>query len=541
MQREKNQFTIISILKNIALPVVLAIISAEIHRRMTQSGFLDSFIFLIISFAGFLAIDHIYRARIVPLFHRNKNTYSASVVVFDKSLQKVLLEKRPLTKRLYSGMYCLPGGHVKVNEEIEDTAKRELYEETKLTVNDLYYVRSYHDHDHAITMFIYCLRYENGQSYKSYNWFQLTDIHKIESELAPNIKDAIFRSRTYLETYGLIGKLDNIIEKSSSNVLENIKKIDGKSGWDQYLYIEGVGIIGASIGLLILADRILPYKNKKIESVQDTLIKEVNNDGGWGTRSTKLASKSKGCFLSIVESTAFALLGLMKSGIDKNNEIIRRGIKWLNDNAFENGSFGVNKHTKSRRVFSTCLALLALDEYGNSDDLIDKGIDWLGSVQLENGGWPHGNIYRSSIDKKNDNIATSSLALYTLFELGKLESDHHIIRNAITYLDGAISDSSKINDSSEIDFATDENASRQYRIEVKYDTNALLLLAISKIKNNYSDFEHDLVRKIVANYNIDTNWSHSMTPGRHPIWATYFNNLALQEVRRKLANQTILN
>ena len=57
---------------------------------------------------------------------------TVDVVIFSviKDDLKVLLIKRG--KKPYKGLWAIPGGFVKVNESLEDAAKRKLYEETNL-------------------------------------------------------------------------------------------------------------------------------------------------------------------------------------------------------------------------------------------------------------------------------------------------------------------------------------------------------------------------------------------------------------------------
>lgn len=63
---------------------------------------------------------------------------TADVVLFavDGPL-RVLLIRRALDHDTFPGYWALPGGHVDPNENTDDAARRELAEETGLTVNDL--------------------------------------------------------------------------------------------------------------------------------------------------------------------------------------------------------------------------------------------------------------------------------------------------------------------------------------------------------------------------------------------------------------------
>jgi len=47
---------------------------------------------------------------------------------------KFLVERRSLDEKVDPGIVCLPGGHVKINESIEEALKRELREELDIEV-----------------------------------------------------------------------------------------------------------------------------------------------------------------------------------------------------------------------------------------------------------------------------------------------------------------------------------------------------------------------------------------------------------------------
>lgn len=51
--------------------------------------------------------------------------------IIENDKGEILLEKRH-----DNGMYCLPGGAIELNETVSDALKREIYEETGITLND---------------------------------------------------------------------------------------------------------------------------------------------------------------------------------------------------------------------------------------------------------------------------------------------------------------------------------------------------------------------------------------------------------------------
>lgn len=53
---------------------------------------------------------------------------------------KFLVERRRLDETIDPGIVCLPAGHVKPNENLEDALKREMMEELSIQVNEAQFV-----------------------------------------------------------------------------------------------------------------------------------------------------------------------------------------------------------------------------------------------------------------------------------------------------------------------------------------------------------------------------------------------------------------
>ena len=68
---------------------------------------------------------------------------------------KFLVERRRWDETIDPGIVCLPAGHVKPNESLEDALKREMMEELGIQVNDMkfvcknFYVASNGERQHA--------------------------------------------------------------------------------------------------------------------------------------------------------------------------------------------------------------------------------------------------------------------------------------------------------------------------------------------------------------------------------------------------------
>jgi len=69
--------------------------------------------------------------------------------------EKFLVERRRLDETIDPGIVCLPAGHVKPNEGLEDALKREMMEELGIQVNNMkfvcknFYVASNGERQHA--------------------------------------------------------------------------------------------------------------------------------------------------------------------------------------------------------------------------------------------------------------------------------------------------------------------------------------------------------------------------------------------------------
>ena len=70
------------------------------------------------------------------------NNITVGITVFDKSLNRVILKQRE-SGNIFSDKYGIPGGRVKIGENLVSAIRRELYEENCLIIDNLSYIKSY--------------------------------------------------------------------------------------------------------------------------------------------------------------------------------------------------------------------------------------------------------------------------------------------------------------------------------------------------------------------------------------------------------------
>lgn len=72
---------------------------------------------------------------------------------------RFLVERRRLDKKVDPGIVCLPAGHVKPSETLEDALKREMLEELGIQVREMLFVcRNYYVASNGEKQHAYCYR-----------------------------------------------------------------------------------------------------------------------------------------------------------------------------------------------------------------------------------------------------------------------------------------------------------------------------------------------------------------------------------------------
>lgn len=126
---------------------------------------------------------------------------TCSFVLCVNENDEVLLQKRK--KQPYLGIINIPGGKVQFGESTHDAGIRELYEESKLTINSMKLkmideVRTYNHNKHIfahIIAYTYVCREFDGKLEKEnqegeMKWYSLNEIQYVE-DIFPNLKKTI--------------------------------------------------------------------------------------------------------------------------------------------------------------------------------------------------------------------------------------------------------------------------------------------------------------------------------------------------------------
>jgi 8-oxo-dGTP pyrophosphatase MutT (NUDIX family) len=109
---------------------------------------------------------------------------------------KLLLLKRGNSAPWMPNKYCLPGGKIEPDESLVDAASRELYEETKISVDSRYLtpIDIYYHSSYSKKAFIYqpkdepniILNYEHSD----YVWNSVTEIYS-RDDTVPSVKKVV--------------------------------------------------------------------------------------------------------------------------------------------------------------------------------------------------------------------------------------------------------------------------------------------------------------------------------------------------------------
>lgn len=411
-------------------------------------------------------------------------------LIFNSEKDMVLLIRRP-SDVIFPNTYSVPGGRIKQNESIESAALRELYEETHTKVNQYAYLKCYF-YD-SVCLFVFTAICDDLKD----KMIPVEDLDGIN--LAPNIGTAIKDALDYYYNYSIDTNFNikSLIDDIINNVANNKISINGKIGYDHFLFQQRIGTLGSAVGLNILSKSPSNFELKK--EVLHTLLEAQLPDGGWGIKSHDNKK-------SILESTCYSLQAIALFEEAKDSKIA--AIRWLYENRLEDFSWGTNITAPKGKVTSTCLAITTLCLIGEKDN-INESIQWLIDAQNTDGGW----AFDKSIKKSN--VTATSLAIIALCHV--LDNNNEIIDRAVSWLEDRLNDSD-IREESEVSYIDEK------RFEFKHSTIIYALSALMCCSGTEAINPPKLlhyISEILTKRNENGFWEHDSTPGYFPIWHTY--------------------
>ena len=151
---------------------------------------------------------------------------------------------------------------------------------------------------------------------------------------------------------------------------------DGAAGWYHYLDDAHPGVTASAVGLYCfhLAGISFERTDEVVEYLVAQQIKRPEGCGGWSVRTTS--------GVPIVEATAWVVRALSVTGSGRAPcwQALEAGAQWLADN--QNTDFGWGSYKgQPSRIFTTVLAMLALEECGGFSDTLANAQKWLNDAQ----------------------------------------------------------------------------------------------------------------------------------------------------------------
>jgi 8-oxo-dGTP pyrophosphatase MutT (NUDIX family) len=140
----------------------------------------------------------------------------ASVIIFNKAGQVLMLHRSD------NDCWCFPGGTMELGENIEDAARREVLEETGLTISDLsifgvfsgedlHYIYPNMDEVYIVDVVFYSFGYEGNLTIdaesQDYGFFDLNGLpEKISPPVIPVVNDLLRRGQSLLDRFMNLGE-----------------------------------------------------------------------------------------------------------------------------------------------------------------------------------------------------------------------------------------------------------------------------------------------------------------------------------------------
>jgi len=167
------------------------------------------------------------------------------------------------------------------------------------------------------------------------------------------------------------------MEQTLDCLRQHYRVTEEGAGWYHYLDDPSPGISASSVGLFVFqtTGRVFEHTDRVVRYLLDHQVQGHGDyDGGWSVRTTR--------GFPVVEATGWVLRAL--SGPECRmigaQDALSRGVAWLCRN--QNTDFGWGSYRgRPSRVFTTSLAMLALQECGGDVKVVDNAQKWLIDAQ----------------------------------------------------------------------------------------------------------------------------------------------------------------
>jgi hypothetical protein len=172
-------------------------------------------------------------------------------------------------------------------------------------------------------------------------------------------------------------RIDEAISRSLACLKNSFRTTeDGAAGWYHYLDDTHPGVTASAVGLYCFHLAGIPFErsDEVIKYLIAEQVRRPEGSGGWSVRTTS--------GVPIVEATAWVVRALSTVGSGRGPcwQALEAGAQWLADN--QNTDFGWGSYKgQPSRVFTTVLAMLALEECGGFADTLANAQKWLNDAQ----------------------------------------------------------------------------------------------------------------------------------------------------------------
>jgi hypothetical protein len=198
------------------------------------------------------------------------------------------------------------------------------------------------------------------------------EIAKIISIKIPQWEKELLRSEAILTS----ASIDEALRRSLACLGKSFRTSNGRAGWYHYLDDANPGITASAVGLYCfhLAGSHFERTEEVLRYLLAEQVKTTEGRGGWSVRTTS--------GVPVVEATAWVLRALSTPSASRVAcwQAIEAGAEWLAAN--QNTDFGWGSYKgQPSRVFTTALAMLALQECGAQSEAVTNAQKWLNEAQ----------------------------------------------------------------------------------------------------------------------------------------------------------------